>query len=387
MAMMWIDLLYYALLLVLLIYFGMTAVIFVVLAKKKEKQKQKQKEKEESETVLSHEPKVSVLIAARNEEDNIIRCLQALVDQNYPKDKIQILVGDDDSDDNTFALVKEFILKHPHIELVSIVPSALSNLKGKPNVLATLFKKVTGEFAFITDADIAVNPNWINGMLLGLQREGADAASGTTFVAHENAFHLFQTIEWMEALGFLYTADQLHVQVTAVGNNMVISKASYDAIGGYEAIPFSVTEDLDLYLALKKKNYIHRLFLGPEALVWTKPLDSFKALFKQRKRWLKGVERTPILCQFYLGVHSVFALFILALTLFNPCLGMGLYALSFVCHIVRVRLMCRATGVAFRTSWLGHLLIVDIYQTVFNACLMVYFVLPTGVEWKKRRYV
>jgi len=377
--MMWLNYIYYLLLFVLAAYFAMTLVIFVVLFKKKQKQS--------GETVLVHEPNISVLIAARNEEENIIRCLQALVEQDYPLSKIQILVGDDDSDDATASLVKEFIVKHPHIELVSIEPSALSNLKGKPNVLATLFKKMRGEFAFITDADIAVNPNWIRGMLLGLQREGADAASGTTFVAHQNNFHLFQTFEWMEALGFMYTADQLHLQVTAVGNNMVISKAAYEAVGGYEAIPFSVTEDLDLYLALKKKNYVHRLFLGAEALVWTAPLDTFKALFKQRKRWLKGVERTPWLCQFYLGVHSVFALFIVATACFDLLNGICLFFFSFIVHIVRVYLMCKVTRVAFKNSWLSHLLILDVYQTVFNVCLLIYFVLPTGVEWKKRRYV
>jgi cellulose synthase/poly-beta-1,6-N-acetylglucosamine synthase-like glycosyltransferase len=381
MAMMWQDYLYYLLLIVLAGYLLMTVVMFIVLARKKGEERRVKSEK------LSFEPKVSVLIAARNEEENIIRCLQALVDQDYPKDKMQILVGDDDSDDATSDLVKAFIVNHPQIELVAIVPSALSNLKGKPNVLATLFKKVTGEYAFITDADIAVNPHWIKGMLAGLQKESADAASGTTFVAHENSFHLFQTIEWMEALGFLYTADQLYLPVTAVGNNMVISKAAYDAVGGYEAIPFSVTEDLDLYLALKKKNFVHRLFLGPEALVWTKPLDTFKALFKQRKRWLKGVERTPILCQFYLGMHSVFALFIAAMSCFDLCMGIGLFVLSFILHIVRVYLMCRVTEVKFKISWLGHLFILDIYQTLFNVCLLVYFVLPTGVEWKKRRYV
>ncbi|MBC7487192.1 MAG: glycosyltransferase [Cytophagaceae bacterium] len=384
------DYLYYFLLVILASYLSMTMVIFVVLARVKGKErrvKSEERKVKSEEWIVKSEKKVSVLIAARNEEDNIIRCLQALVDQNYPKDKIQILVGDDDSDDKTASLVKAFIVKHPHIELVSIEPSALSNLKGKPNVLATLFKKVTGEFAFITDADISVNPDWIKGMLLGLQREGADAASGTTFVAHQNNFHLFQTFEWMEALGFMYTADQLHLQVTAVGNNMVISKAAYDAVGGYEAIPFSVTEDLDLYLALKKKNYIHRLFLGAEALVWTQPLDTFKDLFKQRKRWLKGVERTPWLCQFYLGVHSVFALFIVALGCFDLLDGICLFFFSFIIHIVRVYLMCKVTGVPFKNSWLSHLLILDIYQTIFNVCLLVYFVLPTGVEWKKRRYV
>lgn len=373
-----IEGLYYLLLTVLSGYLLMTVVIFVVLGKK---------EKEKEGEAANWEPKVSVLIAARNEEENILRCLQALVEQDYPSHHIQVLIGDDDSDDATAALVKDFIVQYPHLELVSIAPSVQSNLKGKSNVLATLFKRVTGDFVFITDADIAVNPQWIKGMLAGLQREGADAASGTTFVAHARPFHLFQKIEWMEALGFLYTADQLNLPVTAVGNNMVISKAAYEGVGGYEVIPFSVTEDLDLYLALKKKQYVHRLFLAPEALVWTKPLDTFKALLKQRKRWLKGVERTPLVCQFYLGVHAVFALFIVALCLFHVWMGIGLYVLSVILHIVRVRLVCRATGVAFEKSWLGHLLIMDIYQTAFNVCLLVYFALPTGIEWKKRRYV
>ncbi|MDB5272789.1 MAG: family 2 glycosyl transferase [Chitinophagaceae bacterium] len=361
---------------VLIVYYSMTLVQFVVLLRKKK-----------DSLALTHEPHVAVLIAARNEEENIIRCLEALVQQNYPKDKLQILVGDDASDDDTAALVSEFMQRYDNIELVSITPSTQTNLKGKTNVLATLFKKVTGEFAFITDADIAVNPNWIKGMLAGLEQQQADAASGTTFVEHHNSFQLFQTIEWMEALGFLYTADQLKIKVTAVGNNMVISKKSYDDVGGYEAIPFSVTEDLDLYLELKKKNYTHRMFLGAQALVWTKALDSFKALLKQRKRWMKGVERTPIICQMYLSIHASFLFFIVAIATYDIYLGIALYLVAVATHAIRVALMCRVTEVSFKPSWWGHLLILELYQFLFTVCLLVYYIWPTGIEWKKRRYV
>jgi cellulose synthase/poly-beta-1,6-N-acetylglucosamine synthase-like glycosyltransferase len=361
---------------VLVIYYSMTIIQFVVLLIKKK-----------DSLALTREPQVAVLIAARNEEENIVRCLQALVHQNYPKDKIQILVGDDASDDDTAVLVRDFVHRYDNIELVSITPSDQSNLKGKTNVLATLFKKVKGEYAFITDADIAVNPNWIKGMLAGLEHQQADAASGTTFVEYHNGFQLFQTIEWMEALGFLYTADRLNIQVTAVGNNMVISKKSYEDVGGYEAIPFSVTEDLDLYLALKKKKYTHRMFLGAHALVWTKALDSFKTLFKQRKRWMKGVERTPLICQIYLSIHAVFLFFIVTVATYDIYLGIALYLFSVATHAVRVALMCRITEVPFKPTWWGHLLILELYQFLFTVCLLVYYIWPTGVEWKKRRYV
>jgi cellulose synthase/poly-beta-1,6-N-acetylglucosamine synthase-like glycosyltransferase len=363
-------------LLVVAIYYAMTALQFIVLSRKKE-----------DPFSLSELPKVAVLIAARNEETNIIRCLQALVDQDYPKENMQVLVGDDASDDSTADLVRAFIVQYPHIELVSISPSAQSNLKGKTNVLATLFKKVSGEYAFITDADIAVNPSWIRGMLAGLQHQGADAASGTTFVNYSNPFHLFQTIEWMEALGFMFTADQLNIRVTAVGNNMVISKKAYDAVGGYEAIPFSVTEDLDLFLALQKKNYIHRLFLNPKALVWTQPIDTLGALFKQRKRWMKGVERTPFICQLYLALHAVFGFFIGAVCVYHIYWGMALFACSVATHALRVQLMCKLTKVKFKSSWWGHLFLIDAYQLLFTICLLVYYVWPTGIEWKQRRYV
>jgi len=382
--MMWINVSFIFLVLLLSVYFILNIVIFLVLAAKQDRVKNGE---DLPNPLRGEKPLVSVLIAARNEEANIIRCLQALVHQHYPPANIQILVGDDDSEDRTAALVKDFMINHPNIELVSIAPSTQSNLKGKTNVLATLFKKATGLFVFITDADIAVNPHWITSMLAGLEKKQAQAASGTTFVTHENNFHFFQTLEWMQALGFLYTADQVGIQVTAVGNNMVISKAAYDGVGGYEQIPFSVTEDLELYLALKKKNYKHRLFLSPGALAWTKPLDSLGDLFKQRKRWLKGVQRTPWLCQFYMAMHAVFGLFIGAMCYFSWGTALFLYVLTLVAQFVRIRMLCNITKVTLKKFWWMHLLVVDIYQTLLNVCLLVYFILPTGVEWKKRKYV
>ncbi|MDF2456896.1 MAG: ycdQ [Cytophagaceae bacterium] len=382
--MMWTTVLYILLVLLLSLYFLLNVVIFLVLAGKQDRVKNGE---DLPNPLKGDKPLVSVLIAARNEEASIIRCLQALVYQHYPPANIQILVGDDDSEDNTAALVKDFMINHSNIELVSIAPSTQRNLKGKTNVLATLFKKATGQFVFITDADIAVNPHWITSMLAGLEKKQAQAASGTTFVTHENNFHFFQTLEWMQALGFLYTADQVGIQVTAVGNNMVISKAAYDGVGGYEHIPFSVTEDLELYLALKKKNYKHRLFLSPGALAWTKPLDSLGALFKQRKRWLKGVQRTPWLCQFYMAMHAVFGLFIGAMCYFSWGTALFLYVTALMAQFIRIRMMCNITKVTLKKFWWTHLLVVDVYQTLLNVCLLIYFVLPTGVEWKKRTYV
>jgi len=62
---------------------------------------------------LTHYPRVSILIAARNEERYILHCLRAIERLDYPKEQLEVLVGDDGSTDKTRALVEDFIRDKP----------------------------------------------------------------------------------------------------------------------------------------------------------------------------------------------------------------------------------------------------------------------------------
>jgi glycosyltransferase involved in cell wall biosynthesis len=64
--------------------------------------------------------KISVLVAARNEEHNIERCLQSLDEVSFPKEKLEIIIGDDDSDDRTAEKVLNFIKDKPHFKYIKI---------------------------------------------------------------------------------------------------------------------------------------------------------------------------------------------------------------------------------------------------------------------------
>jgi len=340
-----------------------------------------------TEAALEHYPQVSVLIAARNEEENIERCLLALSKQHYPLDHIQILVGDDSSDDQTAAVVLAFKRNHPEVNLnVQAIKSPTTALKGKANVLAQLFHLAEGELVFITDADIAVSPEWIKGLVHVMQTHPVDAASGSTFVEADNVFGTFQALEWIEAFGLLHAADHYHIAVTAVGNNMVVRKTAYDAVGGYESIPFSVTEDLELFLALQKNNSPHKQVLSSDVIAWTRPIDSFLTLLKQRKRWLKGVERTPWICKLYMVIHALLGFFIAGAFVYDIGLGCFLYAFSVLVHVVRIAWITHAVKVDFNPKWIIYILLIDGYQLIFSCSILVYYLLPVGVEWKKRVY-
>ena len=104
-------------------------------------------------------PKASVLLAARNESDNIERCLNALIQLDYPD--LQIIVGNDRSEDDTKLKVEQFIKTNPtaKIKVVEIV-GKYPNTMAKAAVLAEIAHHAEGEIYLITDADIAVPSTW-----------------------------------------------------------------------------------------------------------------------------------------------------------------------------------------------------------------------------------
>src|SRR6187549_498850 len=106
-------------------------------------------------------PKISILIAARNEEANIARCLASVDQLCFPKSDLEILIGDDGSTDATAAIVKQFIQNKPEFKYV-LIDKQVAALRGKANVLAQLAQVAEGEYYFFCDADITVNTDWLN---------------------------------------------------------------------------------------------------------------------------------------------------------------------------------------------------------------------------------
>ena len=198
-------------------------------------------------------PLISILVAARNEEANISACLTALCSQDYPDEKIEIWVGDDQSEDGTAAIVKSFESDYPNIHLVQI-EEQWKHLRGKANVLAQLARKAKGEYLFITDADVIVEPTWIKSMLHYFTGS-VGVITGVTAVEGRSLFAGFQNAEWLFYTAHGHNNAQNGRPVTAMGNNMAVSLEAYLKTGGYENIPFSVTEDYELFRAILKNGY------------------------------------------------------------------------------------------------------------------------------------
>ena len=105
-------------------------------------------------------PIVSVIVAARNEEENIHRCLVSLDKQIYPDGKLEIIIVDDHSNDSTGKIIDEFIAGKNRFKKI-VTNKQIGHLKGKTNALANAIEISKGEVILTTDADCEASPEWV----------------------------------------------------------------------------------------------------------------------------------------------------------------------------------------------------------------------------------
>lgn len=333
-------------------------------------------------------PQVSVLIAARNEAATIRRCLHSLTRLDYPPHRLQILIGNDQSTDDTAEVVSAFIKQLPatqqkSFQLLDIAPSRHPNLRGKANVLHQLMQHATGSFVFILDADTEAPVSWIKSYLHAYS-PGVGIATGFTFADGKGLLGKLQSIDWTFAQTMLYAFFRMGRPLTALGNNMMVCPKAYRAVGGYENIPFHVTEDYALSHAIQKKGYRLLHIFSAEVSCRTLALDSWKALLKQRRRWIEGLFSLP------LGIRAILAL---------PMLwGIAGVALAFsmplhVAEVWMVKWLLQSAIIAFAFRKLNYPLpslfyfvAYELYAYVFHLLLLIYIVFQKEIEWKNRKY-
>ncbi len=326
-------------------------------------------------------PFVSIIVAARNEEKNIVRCLDALLALNYPSERLEILVGDDGSQDATYELLTGFSAKHQHIFITRITENIPSQ-KAKANVLAQLCEKAKGDFLFFTDADIKVPYNWIEEMLAGFSPQ-VGLVSGITAIEGDGFFSKCQSMDWIFALGMVKVVNQLGYSVTAVGNNMAIRKDAYDAVGGYAQIPFSITEDLEMLKQIKKKGYAARQLFSVKVLAWSMPEANLQNLLHQRKRWMKGAIQLPWAMVAILFLQALFFPLFLLLLALNFKLAMAIWIAKI---LIQSAFINYSLSLLEKNEKLINLVLYEIYSVALSLLLLIYFYFPAPLMWKERKY-
>jgi cellulose synthase/poly-beta-1,6-N-acetylglucosamine synthase-like glycosyltransferase len=329
-------------------------------------------------------PTVSVLVAARNEASNILRCLRSLYALDYPVDKIEILIGNDQSTDYTQMIVENFIKDKPHFRLINLSGNEYRQTRGKARVLATLAEQAKGDYFLITDADISVPEKWAKSMIRMMLGNNADMCGGTTNISADKLFEQFQQVDWIYFMGLIHAFASIGRPLTVVGNNMGISRKAYEATGGYPVIPFSITEDYALFNAVRKKGFKVVQKMSPSSMVYSKPIEKLKGVLKQRKRWLTGGWDLPLYYHIMIAIFGAWYFALPVLFWFDWKLALTLLITKEFIQLFQILKINKQLGIKAEHKF--AVLFYDVYLFVMVPLTSVYFLLPLGNTWKGRKY-
>ena len=331
-------------------------------------------------------PTVTVVVAARDEEACIGRCLDALLAQDYPADRLAVVVADDHSTDRTAEVVRQRAAERPGRVRYLRVPEPQGHLRGKAQALHAAIESAGAEVVLVTDADCAPVPTWARAMAGAFADDAVGIVCGLARIRPRPGrfFDRVQALDWRLLLGTVSAAAEAGVPATGMGNNMGVRHAAYDAVGGYPALPFSITEDFTLVRAIADQtDWRVRFPLDARSVVWTLPADGVAATYDQRRRWARGgLDGDPWVIPLYGLLFAVHALLVAGLVL-APAAGLAALATKALADGAVLWATGRRVGAGVHV---GALVGLELFATAYLVTLPFVLLARPGIGWKGRHH-
>ena len=260
----------------------------------------------------AQQPFVSVIIAARNEEHNIRRLLDALGGQSYPR--YEVIVVNDGSSDRTSEIAHGYIDKFQFLRVLDLGTVGQPVVSRKKNALKAGIEVSTGEILLFTDADCLPGRQWIERMITEFTQETGIVAGFSPYAISRAgsvgpAKGLLQMfIQYEEVKGALWSAGAIGLRLPwlCTGRNLAYRRRVWDEVGGFRSIEHSISGDDDLFLQLvaRQTEWHVRYCVDPETFVPTMFPGGFADFVNQRKRHFSaGKYFTPKMKTFFLCFH------------------------------------------------------------------------------------
>jgi cellulose synthase/poly-beta-1,6-N-acetylglucosamine synthase-like glycosyltransferase len=233
--------------------------------------------------------RVSIIIPARNEASTLHRCIASLRTITYPEHLLEIIIVNDRSTDATGSIIEQAAASWSVIKTVHRTESeARENLRGKPGALQAGVDRASGDVLLFTDADCVVEPDWVHTMLAPFNNERVKMVCGFTTIEHSSAFGVLQDVEWLYTHSMAQGSLTNGIPIGCFGNNLAIDAAAFRALGGYNVVSFSITEDLALLQAMVRAGHSVSYICSADSAVETLPCTTLMEYLHQKQRWVRG---------------------------------------------------------------------------------------------------
>ncbi|MET0572878.1 MAG: glycosyltransferase [Pedobacter agri] len=265
--------------------------------------------------ISQNEPvtKVSVIVAARDEELNIRRTIDDLVNQDYPKHLTEIIFIDDHSTDRTAEIVASYA--DSGVKLIKLnEDQALNSYKKK--AIQTAIGSCSGDLIVTTDADCKMGVKWLSSVVSFYQEKGYKMISSpVAYFEEKSLFERLQSLEFLYLIGLGASTIGNKQPSTCNGANLAYEKNTFYEVGGFQGIDDLASGDDELLLHKIAAKYPGKIgFLkNRDAIVYTHAKENLRSFIQQRKRWASKSTRYKNKAVIVLGVFVwIFNLSIIA---------------------------------------------------------------------------
>jgi len=329
------------------------------------------------------QPTVSIVIAARNEAGRIQACIDSLKHLDYPPDKFEVILVDDDSTDDTAAKMERACAGMSNWRWIELEEKS-RELRGKKNALLRGIAESKGEIIFTTDADCIVPPGWLKYMAPYF-KPGVTMVLGYSPLVEGKGF-LRRILQFDNLFSAISAAapTNLGYPFTSVGRNLAYRRDAYENAGGFLALKkFRSGDDVHLterfrYLNNGRIDYCAH----PETFVLTRPPETGKEIFHaQVRKNSKTLLKAGSSIAFSLVLFAYYMLIICFPLLYPEWNGLwlALLAAKFILEYIPLR---KAAKIFRQQSIIPY---IPLMQIIYPAYIIFFSILGALqlYQWKK----
>lgn len=326
--------------------------------------------------------RVSVIVAARNEQERIDNLLNDLKKNKHIN--FEVIIVDDHSEDCTTAIVQSFSNGDSRFRLI------VNNGQGKKAALTTGIGASNGSLILTTDADCRVGTDWIASMSGYFENGRTQLVLGPVRLNVHSFFDFVQSVEFSSLIGSASAMAGWGIPILANGANLAFRKTAFESVHGYSGNQHVPSGD-DEFLLRKIKNvyangveYANAL----QSVVATRPNSNLKEFLHQRIRWAgKWRSHSDRLSQavalFVFSFQAIVVLmpFLVVADLISFRAVIVLILWKVIPEFLFLRLISHYLEAPWKTSAFWLLQLVYPYYVVFTGFLANF----SSYEWKGRK--
>lgn len=338
----------------------------------------------------------SILIAFRNEAQKLPRLLQSLTALDYPKSKIEIILIDDGSNDQSVEIINDFISNHKDLD-IKIFNNKRNSLSPKKEAISLGIQRALYPWIITTDADCRVANSWLSTLDSFIQNHNVDMlAAPVSYSVNGSFLHNFQLLDFISLQGTtmgLFGLDHRYFTrpILCNGANLCYKKSLFEKVGGFSGNREIASGD-DIFLLDKvvdqypnKVQFVKSI----DCLVLTDPKNSLRSLLSQRLRWASKTTASKHAFAKFTGILVFLTSMSMVLSMILSAFGILSWMHTGLLFLIKFNidfiLLFRTAQFLKQEEALRSYFFSAFLHPIFTVCVFI-LSLVSGYQWKERRY-